>query len=172
MGGVEVGPARVWLPDVQAPGLAMSRSMGDYVAQSVGVTPDPEINIYDVHEDDRFMVIASDGVWEFLSNEDVAKIVAPFYNAGQAEQAANQVVRESANQWKMKEEVIDDITCVIVFLDTKLIERSLKYRQAQIDNLISQHKETDQEHSIFVQPLNKHFLDYNLDASYEGGVKK
>jgi hypothetical protein len=41
MGGVEVGPARVWLPDVQAPGLAMSRSMGDYVAQSVGVTPDP-----------------------------------------------------------------------------------------------------------------------------------
>jgi serine/threonine protein phosphatase PrpC len=118
------------------------------------------------------MVIASDGVWEFLSNEDVAKIVAPFYNAGQAEQAANQVVRESANQWKVKEEVIDDITCVIVFLDTKLIERSLKYRQAQIDTLISQSKETEQEQSIFVQPLNKHFLDYNLAASYEGGVKK
>jgi len=79
MGGVEVGPARVWLQDVQVPGLAMSRSLGDYVAQSVGVSPDPEINIYDISIDDRFMVIASDGVWEFLSNENVAKIVMGYY---------------------------------------------------------------------------------------------
>ena len=74
-----MGPARVWLQDVQVPGLAMSRSLGDYVAQSVGVSPDPEINIYDISIDDRFMVIASDGVWEFLSNENVAKIVMGYY---------------------------------------------------------------------------------------------
>jgi hypothetical protein len=41
MGGIEVGPARVWLQDIQVPGLAMSRSIGDYVAQSVGVIPEP-----------------------------------------------------------------------------------------------------------------------------------
>lgn len=41
MGGIEVGPARVWLADIQVPGLAMSRSLGDYVAQSVGVIPEP-----------------------------------------------------------------------------------------------------------------------------------
>ena len=41
MGGIEVGPARVWLQDVDVPGLAMSRSLGDYVAQSVGVSPEP-----------------------------------------------------------------------------------------------------------------------------------
>jgi len=35
------------------------------------------------------MIIASDGVWEFLSNEDVAKIVSPYYLQGHAEQAAN-----------------------------------------------------------------------------------
>jgi serine/threonine protein phosphatase PrpC len=40
-GGIEVGPARVWLQDVEVPGLAMSRSLGDYVAQSVGVSPEP-----------------------------------------------------------------------------------------------------------------------------------
>ena len=94
-----------------------------------------EINIYDINSDDRFLVIASDGVWEFLSNEEVAAIVQPFYALGQAEQAANQIVRDSANQWKQREEVIDDITCVVVFLDTKLIERSIKYRQVQIDEL-------------------------------------
>ena len=106
----------------------MSRSLGDYVAQSVGVSPEPEINIYDISEQDRFIIIASDGVWEFLSNEDVAKLAEPFYSQGLAEQAANAIVKEAANQWKQKEEVIDDITCVIVFLDTKLIERSLRYR--------------------------------------------
>ena len=88
-----------------------------------------EINVYDIDEDDRFLIIASDGVWEFLSNEQVSAIVQPFYALGQAEQAANQIVRDAANQWKQREDVIDDITCVVVFLDTKLIERSLKYRQ-------------------------------------------
>lgn len=36
-----MGPKRVWLLKEEVPGLAMSRSIGDYVAQSVGVIPDP-----------------------------------------------------------------------------------------------------------------------------------
>ena len=36
-----MGPNRVWLKDAELPGLAMSRSLGDYVAQSVGVIPEP-----------------------------------------------------------------------------------------------------------------------------------
>ena len=87
-----------------------------------------EINIYDISPDDRFLVIASDGVWEFLSNEQVGDIVLPFYLQGHAEQAANCIVREATNQWKQREDVIDDITCVVVFLDTQLVERSLRLR--------------------------------------------
>lgn len=41
MTGEEMGPSRVWLPNEDVPGLAMSRSIGDFVAQSVGVIPDP-----------------------------------------------------------------------------------------------------------------------------------
>ena len=36
--GMPVGPHRVWLSTSWVPGLAMSRAMGDMVAQSVGVT--------------------------------------------------------------------------------------------------------------------------------------
>ena len=79
---------------------------------------------------DRFIIIASDGVWEFLSNEEVAKLALPFYAAGQAEQAANTVVREAAKAWKEREDVVDDITCVVVFMDVKLVEKSLRYRDA------------------------------------------
>ena len=40
--GEPIGPARVWLKDENIPGLAMSRSIGDNVASSVGVIPEPE----------------------------------------------------------------------------------------------------------------------------------
>ena len=50
----------------------MSRSLGDRVAHSVGVSSVPEVTEFYLSRDDKFIVIASDGVWEFLSNEDVA----------------------------------------------------------------------------------------------------
>lgn len=49
----------------------MSRSIGDYVAHSVGVSTNPEVTRFDLVEDDKFIVIASDGVWEFLSNDEI-----------------------------------------------------------------------------------------------------
>lgn len=70
-------------------------------------------------KDDKFMVIASDGVWEFLSNEDIADIVWPFYEKKNAEGAAEALVRRSYTRWKEEEEVIDDITCIVIFLDVK-----------------------------------------------------
>lgn len=39
--GDPIGPARVWLKHENVPGLAMSRSIGDFVASSVGVSPEP-----------------------------------------------------------------------------------------------------------------------------------
>jgi serine/threonine protein phosphatase PrpC len=77
--GEPIGPQRVWLPHEEIPGLAMSRSMGDRVAHSVGVSAEPEVLEFTLTLNDKFLVIASDGVWEFLSNEDVAQIILPFY---------------------------------------------------------------------------------------------
>ena len=93
--------------------------------------------------EDRVIIIASDGVWEFLTNEQVAMMAMKFYNEGLAEQAANTIVRESAEQWKKKEDVIDDITCVVIFLDTKLIARSLKYRDVDLKHLVENQIESD-----------------------------
>ena len=36
--GYPIGPLRVWLQNLQIPGLAMTRSIGDLVAAPVGVT--------------------------------------------------------------------------------------------------------------------------------------
>jgi hypothetical protein len=53
----------------------------------------------------------------------------PFYASGHAEQAANTIVREAAKTWKEREDVVDDITCVVVFMDIKLVEKSLKFKE-------------------------------------------
>ena len=74
-----MGPLRVWHLNENIPGLAMSRSFGDGAAAEVGVIADPEILEMNLTEADKFIVIASDGVWEFLTNEEVVNIVMPHY---------------------------------------------------------------------------------------------
>ena len=69
--GRSMGPMRVWHLNENIPGLAMSRSFGDHAAAEVGVIAEPEIIEMNLTEEDKFIVIASDGVWEFLSNDDV-----------------------------------------------------------------------------------------------------
>ncbi len=81
--GDPIGPARVWLRTENVPGLAMSRSIGDLVAASVGVSAEPgnsfipthpillEFYEFEMSPDDKFLIIASDGIWEFIQNEDV-----------------------------------------------------------------------------------------------------
>ena len=50
----------------------MTRSIGDLVASSVGVSWEPEVTKYKISQNDRFMIMATDGVWEFLENVDVS----------------------------------------------------------------------------------------------------
>jgi|TARA_B110000285_G_scaffold227968_1_gene290163 serine/threonine protein phosphatase PrpC len=83
----------VWVKGESFPGLAMSRSLGDAVAHTVGVSSIPEVKSFLVGVDDKFIVIGSDGVWEFLTNENIAEIVFPFYKLNQPETAANEIVR-------------------------------------------------------------------------------
>jgi serine/threonine protein phosphatase PrpC len=66
-----IGPERVWLKDEDVPGLAMTRSFGDEVAASVGVLAEPEISESFLSKEDKFLVLASDGIWEFIESEEV-----------------------------------------------------------------------------------------------------
>jgi len=65
--------------------------------------------------DDKFMVLASDGVWEFLTNDEIIDIVVPFWHKNDLKGACNSIVKESVQAWEREEESIDDITCIVVF---------------------------------------------------------
>merc|ERR1712119_230200 len=65
------GPPRVWLGHTDIPGLAMSRSLGDVVAHSAGVISEPDFTEFELDpERDKFLVVASDGLWEFVMNDE------------------------------------------------------------------------------------------------------
>lgn len=94
----------------------MTRSIGDLVAASVGVSWEPEVTKYKISTNDRFMIIASDGVWEFLENVDVIEIIHPYYNINDIEGACDQLMKDSLLKWKIEEdENVDDITFILIF---------------------------------------------------------
>jgi|TARA_B110001450_G_scaffold237005_1_gene242918 serine/threonine protein phosphatase PrpC len=78
----------------------MSRSIGDTVAHSVGCSCEPDISHHVLCPTDRIVLLASDGIWEFLSNQQVASIVYPFFAKDAPEAAANALVSAALTQWK------------------------------------------------------------------------
>ena len=91
---------RVWLKHEDTPGLAMSRSFGDSMACRAGVHAVPEVKIFELNPKDKIIVIASDGVWEFLENQQVANIVYPYLASKNAEGAAEALVLASYKRWR------------------------------------------------------------------------
>lgn len=59
--------------------LATSRAIGDVSLQPL-ISCEPEIIEKELNNDDEYLVLASDGIWDVLSNEQVAKFV---YKKGQ-----------------------------------------------------------------------------------------
>jgi len=122
--GEAFGPARVYFPegswdpphDRCFPGLAMSRSLGDSILDELGVLPVPEVTLRDVKDKDLFVVIASDGVWQVMSNEEVARTVEG--SEGEARRACEAIYAEAASRWEKEETgpYRDDISSFVIYL--------------------------------------------------------
>ena len=113
-----MGPYRVWFKDGDYPGLAMSRSIGDTLAHKVGVSNVPEIMEYNINNIKPVAVIvASDGVWEFMSNEQVKNILNKYRYNQDAFGCSKEIVEKARQIWKGTSFAIDDITCVIAFFE-------------------------------------------------------
>ncbi|KAJ1434575.1 PPM-type phosphatase domain [Sesbania bispinosa] len=110
---------RVWLPFDDAPGLAMARAFGDFCLKEYGVISIPEFSHRLLTDRDQFIVLASDGVWDVLSNEEVVEIVS---SAPSRSSAARVLVDSAAREWKLKYPTskMDDCAVVCLFLDGKM----------------------------------------------------
>ena len=108
---------RVWVKNEEYPGLAMTRSFGDRMAATVGVISEPEIKEFNLTEEDKFLIIASDGIWEFISNEECVNFVKEYYIKGDGNECINKLYELSSKRWLREEEVVDDTTVILVFFE-------------------------------------------------------
>ena len=115
--GEFVGPERIWIKEEEVPGLAMTRSFGDRVAATVGVISEPEIKEMKLDNNDKFMIIASDGIWEFISSQECIDIISTFYEKNDIKGCCTFLYEESSKRWIKEEEVIDDTTLILVFFE-------------------------------------------------------
>lgn len=117
-----IGPARVWLSNMNLPGLAMSRSLGDFVVHTAGVISTPDFCTYQIQPDeDMYLIVATDGLWDQVSGADAAAIIedAALMSSTEVppvEQIAQQLWQESRRRWLACEKTGDDTTIAVVQL--------------------------------------------------------
>ena len=114
------GPFRVWMKGCDYPGLAMSRSIGDKIAHSIGVINEPEIKEFNIKNDDKFIIMGSDGVWQFLNNNDIINILfnkdINWKDDSMRENICKNIINKANNNFFENDEYIDDITVSLIFL--------------------------------------------------------
>ncbi|XP_015897452.3 probable protein phosphatase 2C 65 [Ziziphus jujuba] len=106
---------RIWMPDVDCPGLAMARAFGDFCLKDYGLISVPDVSYRKLTDDDEFVILATDGVWDALSNTEVVRIVA---SARRRSLAAKCLVKGAVRAWRLKYPCskIDDCAVIVLFL--------------------------------------------------------
>lgn len=138
-------PPRVWSPNGDYPGTAFTRSLGDAMAEELGVFAEPEMLTREIKPEDRVIVLASDGIYEFLTNQSVVDICAKFSDPLEACRA---VVAESYELWLQYELRTDDITIIVIFVD-QVLEANMMAREfvtssiRDMSDLISDSRRSD-----------------------------
>ena len=124
--GKEGGPFRVWMKGCDYPGIAMSRSIGDKIAHSIGVINEPEILEFNLDENSKYIILGSDGIWQFLKNEDIINII---FEKNQKEKQKNnskeiickKIIKEAVKNFIENDEYVDDITISLVSINKSLL---------------------------------------------------
>jgi len=112
-------PARVWADARMTKlGLATSRSIGDLAAKSVGVIASPEVSKHEFGSTDLFMILASDGIWEFIPAQEAGELVwGVLQSGGAASEATRLLIETASRRWIESEgDYRDDITATVISL--------------------------------------------------------
>lgn len=107
-------PPRLWVQNGMYPGTAFTRSVGDNMAEKIGVIADPEVSTVQLTPTHPFFVVASDGVFEFLSSQTVVDMVNKHADP---RDACSAIAGESYKLWLENESRTDDITMIIVHIN-------------------------------------------------------
>lgn len=154
--GHGIGPFRVWESNSNQPGLSVSRALGDFSCRKLGVISEPVCSAHSIIEQDYFIVIASDGIWDVMDNDDVVNFVESYrkickrktrtsvqgHLANPSNSCIAQMLCEEARvRWfaivKEEDVNIDDISCIVLEFKESSPDLILKTRKDIIRKISS-----------------------------------
>ncbi|TYH44472.1 hypothetical protein ES332_D11G196800v1 [Gossypium tomentosum] len=100
------------------------------------LSSEPSVSMHELQPYDQFLIFASDGLWEHLSNQGAVDIVQNHPRNGSARRLVKVALQEAAKKREMRYSDLkkidrgvrrhfhDDITVIVVFLDSNLVSRA------------------------------------------------
>jgi pyruvate dehydrogenase phosphatase len=104
------------------------------------LSSDPSISVHELQPHDQFVIFASDGLWEHFTNQEAVDIVQNNPRSGSARKLVKTALHEAAKKREMRYTDLkkidrgvrrhfhDDITVVVIFLDSNLVSRASSAR--------------------------------------------
>jgi serine/threonine protein phosphatase PrpC len=101
--------------------LSLSRAFGDIDATPY-VTHRPQIFKYHLSNRDKFLILACDGLWDVLSNQEAINYVLECCNYGKANKEINSInIAEKLANFAIKSgssDNVDNVSIILIFLIT------------------------------------------------------
>ncbi|KAJ7297301.1 hypothetical protein O6H91_20G024000 [Diphasiastrum complanatum] len=104
------------------------------------LTAEPSISVHKLRPQDEFIIFASDGLWEHLTNEKAVEIVYNHPHEGVAKSLVKAAIQEAAKKREIRYSDLlkvdrgirryfhDDISVIVVFLDYDLMSKKTSSR--------------------------------------------
>ncbi|KAH7445674.1 hypothetical protein KP509_01G019800 [Ceratopteris richardii] len=138
-----IGDIYLKSPDVNMETLQGPFRLAEPVKRPV-LSSEPTVDTWSLQQQDRFLIFASDGLWEHLSNQDACEIVHRHARSGVARKLIKAALCEAARKREVRYEDLrtlekkvrrffhDDITVVVVFVDHELFNRQGSFRELSL----------------------------------------
>ena len=89
--------------------LMLSRAFGDWELKTYGVICEPHIIRYEIEDEDLFLVVGTDGIWDVMEDEDV-------YQLSKKEKNSKEFCDDIMNN-AMDRGTMDNVSCFVVGLN-------------------------------------------------------
>jgi len=109
---------RICINGTRFPGIAMTRSLGDFCVKDIGVIAEPEIFKWSIHDcKDGYIFLACDGVWDYMSERDVTDLIVKALDEDASpSKVCQRILRQAQKCWarEHKSKYCDDISCLLI----------------------------------------------------------
>ena len=89
--------------------LMLSRAFGDWELKTYGVSCEPHVIRIDIEDNDKYLIIATDGVWDVMEDEDVYELCKDTKNS-------MDICRAIINT-SLEKGTMDNISCFVIALN-------------------------------------------------------